>query len=221
MKLPEKLPPRGYVDRKSEGKLPFKVDESRDYMAEIDKACPPWRPSPYSKSDVLSSSAAFSDNTGPNVFVDMDAGAEYSTPHNRFVRAINPQGHIVSLLVSTCRPSPERPDGDDGLGTYDRVIAEKMRRGWRILEPESSFEGRYGAEYLAWCLEVQKFRKAINDAREQEDQNAYESKQLAATKAQTAANADMVKSITEGLGKAIVEGLSTANQATSKKAKGE
>jgi hypothetical protein len=203
-----KLPPRGYVDKKAESKIRFEVDPSRDYMADVDALLPSWRPENYKPSD-LHAGCAFSENTGPNILVDYERGAEYALPHTKYVRAMSPSGHILPLSVSTCRPTPERPDGDDGLGTYDRVIGEKQRRGWRILEGDSTFEGRTGEEYLAWCLAVRDHRMAINAAYEAADAASHESKLLAATKAQAKENQNMVQNITEGLSKAIIDGMAT------------
>jgi len=200
--------------------LDYTVDPSRDYMTEIDIATPPWQPDHYSKHESLAPGAAYSDNRGPRIVADR-YGTEYHLPHTKYVRALSPAGNIQPLIISTCRPNPEHPDGDDGLGTDARVMAEKQRKGWLILEPDATYAGKEGDDYLAWCMAVQQHRRAIHCKHEEKAAADHENKMVKALQAQSRQQAEitsgLVEQIAGSLGKAVAE--ATAAAASGKRSK--
>lgn len=183
--LPSRIPPRGSVDQKFESTIQYKVNPRRNYMSEIDAELPPWQPDAYESSQVLNPGAAYSANGGPRLAVDHINQREYELPQFKYVRALNPAGKVMPLIISTCRPGPEFPNGDDRLGTEYRVIGEKRKKGWLVLERGESWAGREGDDYLAWCFAVKDLRKAINAHHESVDQKDHESKLLSAMRTQS------------------------------------
>lgn len=212
MQLSERLPTRGNVDRRTEMNLPCEPDPRRNYSAEIDQLCPPWGPDIYKEHETLEPGCAYSDNSGPRLVVDHRAMREYSLPHFRYVRALNPAGSVVPLIVSTVRPTPEFANGEDGLGTEHRVIGEKQKKGWLVLEPnaaEMGYAGRSGDEYYAWVMAVRDYRMQVNQYHEDQDKQDYQSKMLSAMKEQGKVQAEQTSTMVAQIAGAI--GQSVAN----------
>ena len=209
---------RGVVDRNAEARLPYKVEPGRDYLAEVSESVPPWRPMAYQTHSVLSPGAAFSDEMkGQPKEALSPSGVPIVVPQKKYVRALDPAGNVMSLIVSSCRPSPEKPDGDDGLGTTDRILSEKKKSGWLILEPDQEYGGRVGPDYLAWAMAVREFRVKKNLALEEQDRAEHESKTLAAIREQTRANSEMVRDIITGMSEANREMVKDVLKATGDK----
>ena len=156
--------------------LSYVCDPAVDYYARIDAMQPPWVVPTAKYIDAgFPTSAAFSDASGPRevrtVVMDGQGRRMRRTqimPHKRYVRAIDPQGNLCSLIVSTCRADREKPTGDDGLETMSRVIARKSKLGWLVVERDedthNAFAGRVGQDYAAWALAVMEHRKQIYGA---------------------------------------------------------
>lgn len=175
-----------------ERRLSYSFDPARDYYAEIDTMQPPWVP-PAAKylEGSYPSSAAFSDASGPRelrvIEKDPRTGRNVrrtrTMPHKRYVRAIDPQGNLCSLIVSTCRPDRDKPNGDDGLETASRVIARKSRIGWVVVERDEDthnpFSGKTGQDYAAWALAVMAYRRRIYSEWLQIEQRAWYDEQKA------------------------------------------
>ena len=166
------------VDRRAEAALGYTVDPARNYWLEIDRDCPPWQPGGYQRSE-LQPGAALDDNSKQREAISA-TGQVYQLPHYRYVRALNPQGEFQALIVSTARPSPEHPDGDDGISSATRIMGEKVRRGWLIVERGPEAEtwmqagGRVGDEYLAWIYAVRDHRRRLHLQEEQRGKAEYE-----------------------------------------------
>src|SRR3989304_8962095 len=93
------------------------------YYARIGAMQPPWVVPTAKYIDAgFPTSAAFSDASGPRevrtVVMDGQGRRMRRTeimPHKRYVRAIDPQGNLCSLIVSTRRAGRGEPTGAAGL----------------------------------------------------------------------------------------------------------
>lgn len=216
---------RGYVRVDIESKLDYKVEPGRNYRAEIDREVPAWREAP--SMTVPGSSATFHDPNDPvggkpNLMFNPTTGKEWAMPHYKYVRAIHPNGNIQPLIVSSCRPGPTAPGGDDQLGTEDRVIGQKRReKGWLVLEEGSEYNGRTGDEYLAWAFAVAEWRKVNYNLNEAADRVEHQSKaeilQREFMKQQGIATGAMI----QDMGKAIASALIESREAPPKRGKAE
>mgnify|MGYP001559015770 FL=1 len=160
-----------------EKRLSYSLDPKVDYFAIVDAMQPPWVPPTVKYVDAgFPTSAAFSDASGVRevrvIEKDPKTGRQVRRtrvmPHKRYVRAIDPQGNLCSLIISTCRPDRDKPDGDDGIETATRVIARKSRLGWLVVEPnadmQNPFSGKQGQDYCAWALAVGDYRRRLYSA---------------------------------------------------------
>lgn len=186
--------------------IQFDFDERRDYAKELDAIQPPWRgvwaPNPESKG------ASFSNTTTP---IEMKVGKKQTRtiPQFRYVRAVDPAGNIVPLSVSTCRPSPEFPDGNDRIGTRARVIESKHRRGWIIIDlddqasrcPESKY--MLGPQYIAWALAVSASRKQRHTKYENSEAELFMSQKRAEAKMRADEMAQANKAIMGEMGREV------------------
>jgi hypothetical protein len=161
---------------KTERDLSFEFDPRVNYFAKFDAILPAWKleHGPYKAVD--GSHAAFSDAVGP-IEMYTDERTEITLSYRRYVRAIDPAGNLCQLVVSSVRPSPAYPKGEDKCGTMMRVISTKSRRGWLVVEavPEwwSPWANRTGQEYAAWCWAVMEYRKARHAAYEANEAKAF------------------------------------------------
>jgi hypothetical protein len=145
-------------------------------MADLDHRQPPWRS--VFGTDREAGGAAFSDITTP---IELKVGKKQTRtiPQFRYVRAVDPAGNVVALSVSSCRASPEFPDGEDRIGTRARVIETKHRRGWIVVDlddpasrcPQSRF--MLGQQYVAWALAVGAVRHEAHAKHEAGEADAF------------------------------------------------
>lgn len=198
------------IDREYEAQLDYRVDPSRDYFAEISAEVPPWNPGGYSVSD-LKPGAALAEQqrgVGREVF-DQRSRRTHVVPFNRYLRYLAPDGRIRPVTVSSARPTPESPNGDDGVGTDMRKHAEKLRSGWLLMEAEGTYGGRTGLDYLAWAFAVREHRIEEHNRREAAERADHESRQVAEMRRQTEAMermaAGLVSNTAREVGKAVAE----------------
>ena len=110
-----------------EARIPFLFDEAHDYHADIDFVMPPFQV-PVTEVHPNKPGAAFDDSPEPRmVRVGRGRGDVRTMPSVRYVRAVDPQGNIGPLSISTRRPFPDPKDkgardGHDGCGTPGRVL---------------------------------------------------------------------------------------------------
>lgn len=152
--------------------LTFEFDPTHDYFADVDKIVPPYRLPGY-QTHSLQGGAAFENSSGVRE-VAVGPQKTQRMPFIRYVRAVDPAGGIMPLSISTCRPSPEYPEGLDGFH-MDRVLADKRRKGWLILERDeiSPYAGKVGQPYCAWALAVAKKREAAHAKKMDEDAQTW------------------------------------------------
>ncbi len=155
------------------------------------------------------------------------------SPSMKYIRAVDPQGNIVPLVVSTVNASPDFPGGDDGLGTDQRVRAEKQRRGWLILEKgQYGYNGTTGLAYLQWALAVaddrrkrhlewEKSEREALMSRAEKQSLALQEKQVDAQKDTTAALVDLVSKLIESQKDSSVTVAEAVAKAMLKNKKGE
>lgn len=158
---------------RDERDLDFAFDPAVDYFASVDAMMPPWRPPSYATLPgsvaALTASAGLQEHrTGRVVKI---------VSRRRYVRAIDPAGRLRQLKVSTVPTTPSHPDGNDRIGTMQRVVAEKSQRGWLIVERDpatwSPYSGRRGQEYCAWALAVGEWRRKVHEEHEKEEAKAF------------------------------------------------
>ena len=150
-------------DWATELRLSYTVDPNRDYAAEVDYELPAWSPEPYETS-TAAGGCAFSNNTEQRSLFDSKRQHQWMLPQFLYRRAVSPTGQITALIVSTCRPSPENPDGSDGIGSEFRIRGDKQQRGWLVVEPGESFAGLEGDRFMAWAFAVRDHRRKIYEA---------------------------------------------------------
>lgn len=155
---------------KTERDLEFEFKPNVDYWKKFDAMLPAWTVRPYVERQD-SSAAFFTTKGAPEVKVGRRRTQVVSL--RKYVRAIDPAGNLCQLTVSTVPPSPEFRNGDDNIGTQARVIAQKSRRGWIVVENEVTcwnvYAGKSGQQYAAWALAVMAYRKAKHAAHQVEE----------------------------------------------------
>lgn len=208
------------VDRGAEAALPYGDDPGRDFAAELDRLMPRWTVAPYATHPTLNPGTAYADHerNHPREVIDPIHGTVHNTPFKRYIRALDPAGNICSLIVSSVRPTPEFPDGDDGIGTEQRVVSAKMRSGWLILEPgheSASFGGRQGRDYLAWAFAVRDFRRARHAEHMKQENDSFKSQLLQALEKDRKANREetreMVTDIAKEIGVAVGQAVARSS----------
>ena len=169
--------------------LQYDFDPKHNYFADVDDLFPAWQVPVAKYLDSFPIDAALSDSNGPRevrtreteVVVDGDGQPVLDgrgrprrrsrtvakvQPFRMYWRAIDPDGNICPLAVSTCRADRDKPSGDDGLGTAMRVATEKNRRGWLIVENVEGawnpYSGKVGQDYCAWALAVMQLRRRLH-----------------------------------------------------------
>jgi hypothetical protein len=163
----------------TERDLSFEFKPGVNYFAKFDEILPSWKleHGPYETKD--GSHAAFSDAVGP-IEMYTDERETLTISYRRYVRAIDPAGNLCQLIISSVRPSPFYPKGEDRVGTMMRVVATKSRRGWLVVEPVSDFwspyAGKQGQEYAAWCWAVMEYRQKRHAAYEANEAMAFMSR---------------------------------------------
>lgn len=148
--------------------LPFCFDPKHDYLADVEELCPTYEV-PKIDHNPLMPGVAFSDARGTREVVIPGTNTRNTMKYFPYVRAVDLQGNVHPLSISTIRPYPDpqdrlRHEGIDGCGTESRVKDEKRRKGWLILDPSEWMNGRTGQEYLAWALAVAEKRRLANEA---------------------------------------------------------
>ncbi|HYF01273.1 MAG TPA: hypothetical protein VEJ18_20285 [Planctomycetota bacterium] len=205
---------------KEERDLKFDFDPSRNYMADVDALQPPWFLPPYQTAREAPG-AAMSNETTPRM---VGRGRNLKgVPAFLYVRAIDPAGNLVQLTVSTCRPSPEYPGGDDGIGTMARVIAEKSAKGWLIVEPGPQFanpySGKIGNEYVAWALAVMQLRQKRHAAKEATEAQAFIAKETQRAHEQAAKQTEAMQNMGVVIGREVAKAVLEAKD--TKRGKGD
>lgn len=190
--------------------LSYTVDPRRDYRDEVNAAHPPWTPAPY-QTDAVAPSAALADQPpkSPREVYDHKRRRTYVTSHIKTERALDPNGLICPVHVSSARPTPDSPGGDDGIGTYHRVRGEKQNSGWLFLEPGDAFMGRSGDEYLAWVFAVRDVRKARYEAEQAANDAEHQSKVVQLLKQQANMVGEMTNMTAEKIAQAIASAISS------------
>ena len=189
--------------------IKYRVDPSKDYFVEVDRMQPAWVPE--NTQVIQGSGAALSDRTGPREVVIGTVGRKKqirTIPYVKYVRAIDPAGNLCCFSVSTCRQTPERPDGDDGLGTYMRIISEKSKIGWLVLERDPAtwnpYSGKQGQDYIAWALAVSELRKRLHAMYQKSEAQAFMSRSQVAAEEQLQATKSMAKEIGKEVAEAVL-----------------
>ena len=219
-------------DIRREAKLAYEFDPDRDYMNEVDAVTPAWVPPADIQRDARVPGAAL--HTRSNIrptMVRMADGSLRTIPAKRYVRAVDPQGNIHPLSISTVTPGPgpndpfEFADGFDRLGTETRVLAEKKRRGWLILEPSEMMNGLTGSEYICWALAVAADRRRRHAEYEAQERDNFMSqaarRAMEEQKKQAGVMADAVKGIGAEVAKAVAEAMLNAQSGKKSKATAE
>lgn len=179
------------------------VDPRRNYRDEVDSVCPAWMPAQYKAVD--GSSAAFADHPPktPREVYDPQRGRTFAVPHQRYIRGIDPNGHICYVTISSHRPGPDRPDGIDSCGTEGRMRQEKQEAGWLFVEPGESFRGYSGEQYLAWSLAVREERRKVYEEKQRQMSAEFTSQAVSAireqAKLQGETTAAMAKQIADSI----------------------
>lgn len=166
-----------------------------DFFAEIDRRLPPW--TQQETIEWEGHSGLTPDNQGCGVRTvivsfemtpELDGTEERKQvrgevviPYQPYLRAIDPVGNLVPLIVSTNREF----DGD-AQAYRDRIVAAKMRKGWLIAEPVPNYIPAACAvhdergnlvtnEYGRYLFETAKERKAAHAARMLDDEERQRS----------------------------------------------
>ena len=119
-------------------------------------------------------------------------------PHARYVRAIDPAGHLMPLVVTTNRARQE----DSGT---DAFIKRKRRRGWILLDEPP--EGRTPEEWHRYCtIEIHKRRKK-HAAQEDKANEAWKSREQALIDANRDANKALYTEVMQDFTTKIAEAI--------------
>jgi len=216
--IPRPLDGEEYV---READVPFHFDPSHDYTKDVDQFTPQYTPPQYRTVEWKPGAALTTpeDQRGTrNVRIN---GRETRTmPFQRYVRGVDLQGNIHPVTTSTCRPTPEYPNGDDGLGTASRAMEGKEKSGWLILELGKAAYGRRGQEYLAWALAVAEKRRLAHAKYEQNEEAAfmsiYQRKMLEFEKQRSASQAEMTDTLVKTVVEAVMAAQAAMNQGKAK-----
>jgi hypothetical protein len=213
----------------TERELPFEYDPRVDYFKKFDAIVPRWEVWRYEteKGDGLAGAAIFDSRTdemsvrrkGPPT-VKMGRRRTMTVSIRMYVRAIDPAGNVCPLHISTVPPSPQFPDGNDGLGTHQRVVAQKSRSGWIVVEPVEAFwspySGKRGNEYAAWAWAVMLHRQAKHAAHEITERPKHETDM----KKQIQAQIDAMRTMGTEIGQAVAKSVADAMTPRGKRDKG-
>lgn len=212
---PEQAPPSdddaAYDSLKTERDLSFEFKRDVDYFAKFDALMPKWENRRYETANLpnLSGTALFTAKGAPEVKIAKRRTV--TTSLRMYVRAIDPAGNLCPLHISTVTPSPEYPDGHDKLGTPQRVVTEKSRKGWLVVENVdtfwSTFAGRRGQEYAAWCWAVMAHRKAKHAAHELAERPQHMGFLEKQMKQQTEAMRQMGTEIGQAVARTVVDSM--------------
>ncbi len=160
---------------------------------------PHWRPAPTienqrtakSRDNIDSALTHWDEPNGPRAILD-ELGRECVLPYQRYMRAIDPAGNLVPLVVSTNRVT--HTDGTN----YETVVRQKQRRkigGWLFID-EPPY-GRELAEWQEWCAAEAAQRRSAHLAYEQRYGEGFQSQAQVALKAAQGASAEAVREIFE------------------------
>lgn len=188
-----------------------------DWFAEIDRRLPPWHaqrttqygtntgltPEPNTKAaegwapeDVATGTRTIMVGYVENLLDVVDKGVdpseviyEITMPYQPYVRAINPAGQLVPLLVSQTREE----SGIYETGHGDRIKAAKRRLGWLIAERNEEHGGRTGQDYGRLIFEEMAKRQVAHDAKQKALEKAFVSRHDQRMEDTAAATLDAVK----------------------------
>lgn len=205
-------------DYQTERDLPFEYDPTVDYFKKFDAIVPPWQVWKYDteKGHGLAGTAIFDSRTdeesvrrkGPPT-VKVGRRRTMTVAIRMYVRAIDPAGNLCPLQISTVPPSPQFPDGSDGLGTHQRVVAQKSARGWIVVENREAFwspySGKRGNEYAAWAWAVMLHRQAKHAAHEATERPKHETDMKKQMQAQIDAMRTMGTEIGQAVARTVAE----------------
>lgn len=161
---------------------------------DFDQVLPRWTPDPNALPEFLprpgkdgKAVTPYEGYNGPRSVSAPDEDGfivEHVVPFARYIRAVDPAGNVVPLIVST-----NRVDYDDGTGFEGKQRQLKQRQGWLFID-----DPPYGVDAETWH---EKLEGIIEERRAKHA--AIEAKQASTYKTSQQALADANSAMMEGL----------------------
>lgn len=122
---------------------------------------------------------------------------EFDMPFYPYVRAVDPAGNLVTLLVSTTRDEKSAEE----IGYRNTIISRKKSTGWLIAELDQEHNGRVGQEHLRYCLSEMIHRRRMHAEKMAADAVVHQSRMERALESQGDKMAAASEKVAESIAK--------------------
>jgi hypothetical protein len=195
----------------------------RSFFEEVDAMCPRYIAPPVAEINGQAGGAVMYAEGTPaqrminSLCYDLKTGealrGEFSMPNQQYVRALDPNGHIMPLQIKTTQIAAE-----DGTGYHTKKVGEKLQQGWLILERNpaeydlgfANVTGKAGEEYAEFCRDQWLARREKYTAGQARNEESFKSAALRAIEEQSARQGEMLErqlDVTRSMAKDIAEAV--------------